>query len=174
MDYFDEVAKAIASTSVERMGQAASLLERAGKFGQRVWIAGNGGSAATAMHFANDLQKMCGLDVLALPALVPTITAYGNDWGWDKMFSAAMKAFRVGDILVAISCSGNSANVVEAAKAALGYDGKLIVLTGTGGILEKMPGVIISIPHKDIRAVEDAHSVICHALTGMINEMRGI
>ena len=174
MDYFDEVEKAIESTSVERMGQAASLLEKAGKFGQRVWIVGNGGSAATAMHLSNDLQKMCGLDVIALPSLVPTITAYGNDMGWDRMFSAAMKSFRVGDILVAISCSGNSANVVEAAKYALECDGKLIVLTGSGGILENMPGVIISIPHKDIKVVEDVHSVICHALTGMINEMQGV
>jgi len=153
--------------------QATRLIEKAGRLHQRVWVVGNGGRAATAMHFANDLQKMCRVDALALPSLIPTITAYGNDDGWHNMFSYAMGAFKVGDILVAISCSGASQNVINAAKYAFKQDGKLIIFTGGITVkneLAEMPGIVISVENDDIKVVEDVHVIICHAIAGAVKD----
>jgi D-sedoheptulose 7-phosphate isomerase len=175
-DYFDTVEEAVGKIPLSSVAQAAKLIKNARNFSQRVWIVGNGGSAATAMHFSNDLQKMLGIDALAIPSLIPTILAYGNDDGWDQMFSFAMKSFEIGDILIAISCSGSSMNVINAARFALKRDGKLIILTGPVWVeneLGNMPGVVISVESKDIKVVEDVHLVICHAIAGVLaNEVR--
>jgi D-sedoheptulose 7-phosphate isomerase len=175
--YFDAVKETISKIPPVPLAHAARLLKNAANFRQRVWLVGNGGSAATAMHFANDLQKVCDIDALALPALISTITAYGNDDGWSKMFSLAMKSFSIGHILVAISFSGTSQNVIEAAKHALECDGKLIVLTGPvweGNILGNMPGVVIPVEDDDIKVVEDVHLVICHSIVGEIHAMPSV
>jgi D-sedoheptulose 7-phosphate isomerase len=157
-----------------QIGQAAKLIEKAAKLHQRVWLVGNGGSAATAMHFSNDLQKMCGVDTLSVPSMIPTALAYGNDDGWHNMFSYAMGAFKVGDILVAISCGGSSQNVINAAKYASKQDGKLIILTGGITVkneLAEMPGIIISIESDDIKVVEDVHMIVCHAIAGAVQDV---
>ena len=175
--YFSALEEAIGTVPPLPLAQAARLLGNARNFHQRVWIVGNGGSAATSAHLANDLQKMCGLDVLSLPALISTITAYGNNIGWSKMFSMAMKSFQIGDILVAISCSGTSQNIIEAAKYALEWDGKLIVLTGEvweGNVLGNMPGVIIPVKNDDIKIIEDVHLAICHSICGAIHAMSSL
>jgi D-sedoheptulose 7-phosphate isomerase len=171
-DYFKLVESAVKEIPYDLVAAATDILARSRQLGQRVWIVGNGGSAATAMHFANDLQKMCGLDVIALPSNIPTILAYGNDDGWENMFSHALQSsFSVGDILVAISCSGTSKNVVNAAKAALKKDGKLISITGPKtpkNDLAAMRGVVISVDVLDIKAQEDIHMIICHSIAGAI------
>lgn len=172
--YFDAVKEAIGKIPLVPLAHAARLLKNAANFRQRVWLVGNGGSATTAMHFANDLQKVCGIDALALPSLISTVTAYGNDEGWNRMFSLAMKHFSIGNILVAISYSGTSQNVIEAAKHALECDGKLIILTGSiweGNTLGNMPGVVIPVENDDIKVVEDVHLAICHSLVGEIHAM---
>jgi D-sedoheptulose 7-phosphate isomerase len=130
------------------------------------------------MHFANDLQKMCGISATALPAQIPTILAYGNDDGWENMFSNAMDAFRPGDVLVAISCSGSSPNVVNAAILALRKEGKVIAMTGptgNGNKLAKLPVTLIVAQSFDIKVMEDVHSVVCHAIAGAIaDDMQGV
>lgn len=154
------------------IGEAANMIKHARDFHQRVWIVGNGGSAATAMHFANDLQKMCSIDAIALPSVIPTILAYGNDDGWDNMFSHFLdRTFSNGDILVAISCSGKSANVVNAAKMARKHDGKVIAFTGRitpENELATIPGIVVSVEVDDIKVQEDIHMIICHAIAGAI------
>jgi D-sedoheptulose 7-phosphate isomerase len=175
--YYNSVGMAVGNLSLSSIMRATAILKNCANFHQRVWIVGNGGSAATAMHFANDLEKMCGIDALALPGSIPTITAYGNDNGWSRMFADAMRSFQVGDVLVAISCSGSSQNVVESAKTAIEKDGKLIVLTGKvweGNLLAKLPGIIIPVENEDIKVVEDVHLVICHSISGAINAMSSL
>lgn len=176
-EYFNVLRNVIDKLPLLPLAQATRLLGNARSFAQRVWLVGNGGSASTAMHFANDLQKMCGIDALALPALVSTITAYGNDDGWSRMFSLAMKSFGIGNILIAISYSGASQNVIEAAKCALENDGKLIVFTGPvreENILGNMPGLIIPVESFNIKIVEDAHLAICHSICGAVHAMSGL
>ena len=82
-----DVTAALASISGEKVRDAMEILRRAKFQKANVWIIGNGGSAATASHFANDLLKMTGIRALALVDLVPTITAYGNDDGWENMYT---------------------------------------------------------------------------------------
>lgn len=140
-------------------------------------MVGNGGSAATTLHFANDLWKMCAIDVVCLPGAISTITAYGNDHGWDKMYSDAMNAFVPEDTLIAISYSGSSVNVIKAAGQAITHNGHIVCMTGPrceSNVLARMPGVIISIEEEDIKVVEDIHLSICHAIAGVINAMRGV
>ena len=139
---------------------------------KRIWLVGNGGSAATAMHFANDLQKMCHMDAVCLPTMVSTITAYGNDDGWQYMFQHAMDKFEVADLLIAISCSGVSPNIVQAAIHAHQKGGYVIVLTGKNtprNTLSKLNYITIHVPSDDIKVVEDTHLVICHALVGALS-----
>lgn len=174
-EYFRSVAETLASMGDHALWQAANLLTEVRIRNGTVWIVGNGGSAATASHFANDLRKMCNIKAISVPDLTPTVTAYGNDDGWDRMYSNPLALFHsVGDILVAISCSGGSQNVLRAA-AMIGED-NLIVVTGRDNWrnqLAKFPcRSLIKVPTDDIRVVEDVHMVVCHAIAGIIRENR--
>lgn len=136
-----------------------------------VWIIGNGGSAATASHFANDLRKMATLPAIALTDLTCTVTAYGNDNGWRNMFSHPLHFFlKPNDCLVAISCSGKSQNVIEAATQA-GKD-RLVILTGMpdkSNILANIPSTGLVYAHNpDIKIQEDIHLSICHAIASAL------
>ena len=171
--YLYKVSTQLMRLPVNEIGLASKLIKLARESHQRVWIVGNGGSATTAMHFANDLQKMCGVQAHAIPSEIPTILAYGNDDGWDKMFSNYMKnTFYNGDLLIAISYSGSSMNVVKAAKEAI-IGGDLLVLTGpptSTNILTTLPGCIIAVPSDDMKIVEDVHMVICHTIAGLLQK----
>jgi len=162
--HFAELSAALLSVDREELRKAIELLKKAKQLNSRVWIVGNGGSAATAAHFANDLVKMGGLRAMALPAQVPTVTAFGNDEGWEYMFSHALDVFQSPqDVLVAISCSGASRNVLEAAR---GVE-NLIVLTGNNlqsplcGFSTK---AFLHAASDDITIQEDIHLAICHAI----------
>ena len=170
-DYFDRVGKALLGIELHQVWKAMELLGRQGDAGNIVWVVGNGGSAATAAHFANDLIKMARLRAVALTEMVPVITAYGNDDGWGQMFAHPLKVLMgPGDVLVAISCSGKSENVLACARR-VAMD-RLIVLTGPSTAeneLIRLPCYAkLCVASDDIRVVEDGHSAICHALAGML------
>lgn len=173
-NYYDRVKKAVGSLPLIQIGKAADMLKNAYNFHERVWIVGNGGSAATVMHFANDLQKMCHIDAISIPSNIATVLAYGNDDGWDKMFSSILEAaFHNGDVLVAISCSGASMNVVNAALRARQMGGKLIVFTGQvteKNVLSKLPCILIPVEDEDIKVQEDVHLIVCHSIAGAISK----
>lgn len=173
-NYYNKVIRALEVLPLAPVGKAAEMLKNARSFHERVWIVGNGGSAATAMHFANDLQKMCQIDTISIPSSISTILAYGNDDGWDEMFSKALEtAFHNGDILVAISCSGASVNVINAALRARQLGGKLIVFTGPAtekNNLAKLPCVLIQVEDSDIKVQEDVHLIVCHSIAGAISK----
>lgn len=173
--YREDVIAALKAISVDKVCEAINILRRAQFQNANVYIVGNGGSAATASHFANDLVKMCGIRALALSDFSPTILAYGNDNGWDRMFSDPLKTMLLPqDVLVCISCSGNSPNVVEALRMAKDINLpsiKTIVLTGhdLNCQLEKLiPDAIIYVPFRNIRVQEDCHLAICHAIVGAL------
>ena len=170
-----DVTAALASISGEKVRDAMEILRRAKFQKANVWIIGNGGSAATASHFANDLLKMAGIRALALVDLVPTITAYGNDGGWENMYTHPLERLLLPqDVLVCISCSGNSANVVEALRMVKSHTLpalKTIVMTGAdvnSAVAQLQPDIIVYVPFKDIRVQEDCHLVICHAIAGAL------
>jgi len=142
--------------------------------GARIFFIGNGGSAATASHFANDIaigSRSWGQPyrATAFTDNVPVITAIGNDYGYDDIFLLQLKINATpGDILVAISASGNSSNLIRAVEYANEHEITTVGLTGfDGGTLKPLckVGVHIKTPHGEYGPVEDIHMVLDH-LTG--------
>lgn len=154
------------------IGEIAATLDEARRNGNRAWIVGNGGAAATAAHFANDLTKMAKLPTVALTDQVATLLAYGNDNGWENMFSDPLRVMgSTGDVLVAITCSGRSGNVIKAAIVAGEMDCKVIVLSGNReeNFFADYP-LAIFIEADDITVQEDCHLAICHAIACALAE----
>jgi D-sedoheptulose 7-phosphate isomerase len=174
--YRDDVIAALRAVHPPRVQELIGILSRAQAQNATVYILGNGGSAATASHFANDLVKMCGVRAVALTDLTPLVLAYGNDHGWDQMFALPLqKLLLPQDVVIGISCSGNSANVVNALRLAKEISlpaVKTAVLTGADVNCELarcVPHVIVFVPFRDIRVQEDVHLAICHAVTGALS-----
>ena len=162
--HFAELSAALLAVDRDELQKAINLLKFVRENKRNVWIVGNGGSAATASHLANDLSKMCGVKAFSIPDMGPTVSAFGNDEGWEKMFEFTMDVyFEPGDALVAISCSGNSLNVVRAAA----HVDNLIVLTGNNfksKLSERRSRAFLCAYHDDITIQEDIHMAICHAI----------
>jgi D-sedoheptulose 7-phosphate isomerase len=169
-DYLARVAKAVAGVDMEELEHAVRILTEVRDKGNMVWLVGNGGSAATAEHFAVDLTKMAGVRAIAINSLLPSFLAYGNDHGWDRMFSDLLLALKKEeDVLVAISCSGRSDNVIHCAR--LFRRQKLITMTGNiynSPLAIMEAGAWICVPDEDIRVQEDAHMAVCHAVAGRL------
>ena len=163
--HFAQVSSALMSIDREELRKAVAVLQAARESRANVWILGNGGSAATASHFANDLAKMCGIRAFSVPDMTPTVTAFGNDEGWDVMFQKVIDVYlEPDDAVIAISCSGRSKNVIMAAKGIQ----NLIVLTGDdydNNFLLRLPArAVLAVFNSDITVQEDIHMVICHAI----------
>lgn len=172
-NYSRDVITALHAISWESVRRMTDVLQRAKSQNSTVYICGNGGSASTAGHFANDLQKMGKLRAVALPDMVAGMTAYGNDNGWENMFSDFLKGMLLPqDVVVGISCSGFSDNVVNAIALARTINLpsiKTVVLTGNtweSPLIQQDPDVAVHVPFADIRVQEDCHLVICHAVAG--------
>jgi D-sedoheptulose 7-phosphate isomerase len=160
------------------LAKAAELLLDCYRRGSTVFILGNGGSAATASHFACDLAK--GTQVRGLPAFrvislndnVPLMSAWANDTTYERIFAEQLSTLiRPGDLVITISASGNSPNILEAAKLARKADATVLALTGRdGGKLSRMTDFTIYIPSTSIEQVEDAHLVIAHSLCVVLRE----
>jgi D-sedoheptulose 7-phosphate isomerase len=160
-------------TPVDTLVSAVELLLDCYRRGSTIFILGNGGSAATASHFACDLAK--GTQVPSLPAFravalsdnVPLLTAWANDTNYDRVFAEQLATLvRPADVVVAISASGNSPNVLEAARVAQQSEALVIALTGqSGGQLYQLADLTIRVPAQLIEQVEDAHLVIAHSLS---------
>lgn len=147
------------------------LLFGALKSGKKILLCGNGGSAADCQHFAAELvvQLLKGKKRKAQPAMALStdssiLTAAGNDLGFEKIFARQVEALgQRGDVLVAISTSGKSANVVEAARAARKQRMKVVALTGkSGGKLAKLADCWVGVRSTDTQRVQEMHITILH------------
>lgn len=153
-------------------GEVESILLRARDEGRTIFIIGNGGSAATASHMANDLNKGAAVPgqgrfrALALTDNVPLITAWANDTQYEQIFVEQMANFLTpGDVLVAISGSGNSPNVIAAVEWAGRAGAVTIGFTGgTGGQLRGLVDCCVIVPSSRMEQIEDMHLVLSHAL----------
>jgi D-sedoheptulose 7-phosphate isomerase len=139
--------------------------------GHKIISCGNGGSMCDAMHFAEELSGLFREERKALPAIAISdpshLTCAGNDYGFDAIFSRFIEAFgQPGDVLLAISTSGNSGNVIKAAQEAKSRGMKVIGLTGkTGGKLAGLCDVEIRAPHTEYSdRVQEIHIKIIHSL----------
>ena len=177
-DYWDEVADVAAAIDLTDLERAAVMLLTCQARGRVVFVVGNGGSAATASHFACDLSKGTRRDgpptfhVVSLTDNVPLLTAWANDSGYERVFSEQLTALaRPGDLLVAISASGDSPNVVAAVDAARSCGMAIVGLSGrSGGRLANMVDALVNVPSDRIEVVEDAHLIVAHSLCVAVRE----
>lgn len=178
-DYLQAVCNLLPGLSKASDALVAAL---AGAFdnGRTVFMAGNGGSAAAASHFAQDLAKGTLADmrakrrfrVIPLTDNVGYITALANDEGYEHVFAHQMRAFAApGDLLVAISGSGNSPNILSAADLAKSIGMSVIGVTGfDGGKLRSMCDVDVHVPIDDMGMCEAVHGVLFHLAMAMLRE----
>ena len=152
--------------------QVEAILLRAREEGRTVFIIGNGGSAATASHMANDLNKGAAVAgqrrfrALALTDNVPLITAWANDTRYEEIFVEQMaNFFHPGDVLIAISGSGNSPNIIAALEWARNEGAVTIGLTGgSGGRPLGLVDCCLLVPSNRMEQIEDMHLVLAHAI----------
>jgi D-sedoheptulose 7-phosphate isomerase len=160
------------------IGAVIDLLQQARMKGSQVFILGNGGSASTASHFACDLAKNTRQDglphfrVIGLTDNMAMFSALANDEGYENVFSEQLAGLvRPGDIVIAISASGNSKNVIKAAEAAHRHEATVIGFTGfDGGRLGKLANINIHVNSNIIEHVEDIHLVLEHLIVKTIKE----
>lgn len=170
--YLDLVTQSLQRLPQEPLGLIADALWQTYERDGTIIVCGNGGSAATASHFACDLAKWTirpgarRLRALALTDNIPVMTAFSNDQGYADVFvEQLMTHYRPGDLLVAISGSGNSPNVLHAVAWANAQGATTVGLTGfDGGKLHLMARLGLHSETYHMPAVEDVHSTICHAL----------
>jgi D-sedoheptulose 7-phosphate isomerase len=163
-----------AAALTQPISQAVELMFAALSNGNKILACGNGGSAADCQHFAAELVGRFERERFPLPALALTtdtsiITAVSNDYSYKDIFSKQVQAFgQAGDILLAISTSGNSANVIAAAEAALEREMRIVALTGKdGGQLAKMltdADVHLNVPHTRTARIQEVHLVTIHCI----------
>src|SRR6266700_6411015 len=170
--YRDDLLNAIASIDLTKVGQAIEILSHARAGQRRIFVCGNGGSASTASHFATDIVKGAsfGRDtrfrIMALTDSLPTITAYSNDVSYECIFAEQLKNFaQPGDLVMCLSGSGNSPNVLRAMEYANSIGCKTVALTGRdGGKLGPLAQLNIQVPVPHMGRIEDAHMVVCHMI----------
>ena len=163
-----------ATLLAQPISQAIELMFNALSNGNKLLACGNGGSAGDAQHFAAELVGRFERERFPLPAIALTtdtsiITAVGNDYSFNEIFSKQVQAFgQAGDILLAISTSGNSANVLAAVEAALEREMRIVALTGKdGGKLAQMltdADVHINVPHSRTARIQEVHLVAIHSI----------
>jgi D-sedoheptulose 7-phosphate isomerase len=166
------VLQAIQAIDLEKVGQAIEIFAKARECGHHIFVCGNGGSAATASHFVCDMVKGASFNrpkqfrIMALTDSLPTITAYSNDVGYECVFVEQLKNFaQPGDVIVAISGSGNSPNVLRAVEYGNSLGCRTIALTGrNGGKLGPLAQLNIQVSHPHMGRIEDVHMIVTHMI----------
>ncbi len=167
MDEMKRLLHLVNDLAVDKVSEA---IFTAWKGDRRVFICGNGGSALTSSHWALDLMKTAEVDgqprlkAISLTDNVGVITAVGNDVSFDDVFRYPLDAYaEQGDILIAISCSGNSPNVISACEWAATHGLTVIALTGfTGGKLRELGDIRVHVPSDNYGIIEDMHMAMGH------------
>jgi D-sedoheptulose 7-phosphate isomerase len=158
----------------EPVARAGVLLAEALRAGGKVLSCGNGGSAADAQHFAAELvnrfeRERAPLAAVALTTDSSTLTSIANDYAYEQVFAKQVRAIgRRGDVLLAISTSGNSANVIEAMRAAGELGLRVVAMTGNGGgrmgAMLTAQDLHICVPHKRTARIQEVHLLVLHCL----------
>lgn len=145
--------------------------------GKKTMLAGNGGSAADAQHIAAELVGRYGFDRPSIPSLALTtdtsnLTAIGNDYGYDKVFSRQLEGMgQEGDLFIGISTSGNSQNIINAFESAKDKDIMTVALVGRdGGRMAQMADYALIIPSNDTPRIQESHILIGHILCDIIEK----
>jgi D-sedoheptulose 7-phosphate isomerase len=170
--YKADVLRAIETIELDKVGRAIDILVQARNEDRRIFVCGNGGSASTASHFVCDMVKGASFRrekrfrIMALTDSLPTITAYANDLSYDCVFVEQLKNFaEPGDVLMAISGSGNSPNVLQAMEYANSIGCRTIALSGrNGGKLGPMAELNLQASNPHMGRIEDVHMIVMHMI----------
>ncbi len=176
--YLTELQATVAALPAEQVDKVVNILLLNVKTGGRVFLCGNGGSASTASHFACDLAKNTVVSgaphfkVIALTDNMALVTAWSNDTAYDHVFSAQLDPLvQAGDVVIGISCSGTSQNVINAMEIANQHGATTIAFTGdTGGKLKDMVDVCIKAPSPRIEQQEDIHLILEHSICAAVRD----
>lgn len=186
--YIDKIEKYIEmektvldSLNREEINEVMNVLENARLKGKRIFICGNGGSASTASHFECDFNKGISYDqdvkydIECLSDNVPMMMAIANDIGYEDVFVVPLKnKLKLGDIVIGISGSGNSENVVRAFEYANKVGADTIAFTGySGGKIKEMAKYNIHVAIDNMQIVEDVHLVLNHMMMFILSGMKG-
>lgn len=170
--YKQELLKTLDAIDLERVEQAIEWFREARAAGRQIFVFGNGGSAATASHFVTDMVKGASYNrpqrfrIMALTESIFTLTAYANDLDFESVFVEQLKNFaQPGDLVMGISGSGNSPNVLRAIMHANSIGCRTLALTGRdGGKLGQMAQLNIQVAEPHMGRIEDAHMIVCHMI----------
>jgi D-sedoheptulose 7-phosphate isomerase len=170
--YKQQTIEALSLIDLAKVDKAIEWFREARDSGRHIFVCGNGGSASTASHFTCDIVKGASHNresrfrIMALADSLATLTAYSNDAGYDSVFVEQLKNFaQPGDLVMCISGSGNSPNVLRAMEYANSIGCKTLALTGRdGGKLGPLAqlNIQVSVPH--MGRIEDAHMIVCHMI----------
>ncbi|MHB1376105.1 MAG: D-sedoheptulose-7-phosphate isomerase [Candidatus Humimicrobiaceae bacterium] len=171
-DYINSINIIMAGLDIEKISEVIVKIGEAHKNKKRIFVIGNGGSAATTNHFVCDLGKNAIKDdenrfqIISLSNSVSCITAYGNDVGYESIFAEQLKnLMQMEDIIICISASGNSPNIIKAVEYAKKKNGIIISLTGfKGGRLKEISDFNVNVPSDSYEKIEDAHLIITHII----------
>lgn len=160
---------------IENIEKAVEMVVKCFKGGNKVLICGNGGSAADAQHISGELvdrflMERKGLPAIALTTDTSVLTAWANDKNFNDVFARQVEALgKPGDILIGISTSGNSENIVEAYRKAKDIGMKVITLSGRdGGKMRFMSDIVINVNYQSTPRIQECHMVIYHILCELI------
>jgi D-sedoheptulose 7-phosphate isomerase len=180
--YIDRLKDVLDHLPLKPVDAIVHAIEQAQQERRQVFVIGNGGSAATASHMMNDLCKGTlghkgdapwpRLRAIALTDNVSLMTAWANDTDYNRIFSEPLKSLaQRGDLLIAISASGNSPNIIAAVEAAKQMGVKVVGLAGFGGgQLSKMADLSFVVPSDEYGPVEDVHMILDHIITSYLYE----
>ena len=171
-NYFEREKRVLDSIDKASLSEVMNILEQARLDGRQIFIMGNGGSAATASHYCCDFNKGISIHkekryrMICLNDNVPTMMAYANDMSYDDVFVGPLKNFmQEGDIVIGISGSGNSENVIRAIQYANEKGGITVGITGySGGKIKQMSKYNVHVPIDDMQITEDLHMVLDHCM----------
>jgi phosphoheptose isomerase len=179
--YLHELTAALQSLEQgKELTAAYSLMEKALKDGATVFVAGNGGSAAIAEHLSCDWSKgtcvggRASMHLHSLASNTALLTAIANDYGYEKVFSTQLEMFaKSGDLLLLISSSGNSPNILQAARSAKKMGLKIIGFSGfSGGELKQLSDISLYVSSHNYGIVEDSHQILMHILAQYLAKIR--
>ncbi len=160
---------------MQRVDDAAHLIETSLRAGGKIHFCGNGGSAADAQHLAAELSGRFYFDrpplnAEALHCNTSYLTAVGNDYGYDMVFARLLRGTgHSGDVLVGISTSGNSKNILEAYRVAREMDIAIVSMTGaSGGKMKDFEGILLNVPSTDTPRIQESHIMLGHIVCELV------
>ena len=177
--YTSRIDHALDTISLNELEDTIKIISNSVKNGGKIWLIANGGSAATASHFATDLSRCTSEDGRPLKAIslcdnTGLITAIGNDFSFEDIFIRQLQNLgEKGDLLISISASGNSTNLIKAVEFAKSCSISSLSFVGfNGGLLKELSdnSIYVQTDIGDYGIAEDCHSIICHYISSQLRE----